>query len=166
MKPSSPLLLLSAVLVLGVGLLISGASLADRDNDDARRARAEALVLGAFGCGDFQQDGAEPRRESNRCFEFEGWEGVGRVGGHPFEESPPICVFFEARGNLGETCRGLTREIRSVAQALGCATAQIQVREDPGAAFEQNVPFTCSGRRDHVVGVVAELTRAFLEFPF
>ena len=155
----SLLFLLSVILVLG--LLISGASLADRD-DNERRARAEVLVIGGFGCGDFlQQDG---RRESNRCFEFQGWEGVGRVAGAPFEENPPLCFFFEARGNLGETCRGLTQEIRSVAQALGCATGH-QVREDPEVAFEQNVPFSGSGRRDHVVGTLAEFSRAFLEFP-
>ncbi len=51
-----------------------------------------------------------------------------------------------------------------MAQALGCATGQIQVREDPGVAYEQNVPFTCSGRRDHVVGAMAEISRAILEF--
>ncbi len=158
----SLLCLLSVILVLG--LFISGASLADRD-DNERRARAETLVVGFFGCGDFlRQDG---RRESSRCFEFQGWEGVGRVAGAPgpFEENPPLCLFFEARGNLGETCRGLTQEIRSVAQALGCATGQIQVREDPEVAFEQNVPFTCSGRREQVVETMAEFSRAFLEFP-
>jgi hypothetical protein len=52
-----------------------------------------------------------------------------------------------------------------VAQALGCSTGQIQVREDPEMAFEQNIPFTCSGKRDHVVGTMAELSRAILEFP-
>ena len=121
-------------------------------------------MLGAFGCGDFQQDGAEPRRESNACLGFEGWEGVGSLPSAT-PQNQPFCVFFEARGNLGETCRGQAQEIRSVAQALGCATGAIQLREDPGVAFEQNVPFVCSGRRDQVVGTMAELSRAMLEFP-
>ena len=162
----SLLVSLSVILVLGLGLPISGASLADRDDDDARPARAQVLVLGGFGCGDFiQQDG---RLESNRCFEFQGWEGVGRFAGAPgpFEENPPVCRFFEGdRGNLGETCRGLTQEIQSVAQALGCATSQDPVHEDPGVVFTTGVAVTCSGRRDRVVGVMAELVRAFLEFP-
>ena len=154
---------LSVILALGLGLLISGASLADRDDDDARPARAQVLVLGEFFCRDFQRDG---RRESQRCFAFQGWEGVGRFAAPPgkFEENQPICLFFEARGNVGETCRGLTQEIRSVAQALGCATGQIQVHEDP-EGFGGDVPFTCSGRRDHVVGAMAEISRALLEFP-
>ncbi len=163
----SLLSLLSVILVLGIALLISGASLADREDKDASRARAEALVLGFFGCGDFQQDGAEPRRESSRCFGFEGWEGVGTIPSTT-PQNQPICFFFEARGNLGETCRGLTQEIRSVAQALGCATGQIQVREvseGPEMAVEGFVPFTCSGKRDQVVGTMAEFSRAFLEFP-
>jgi len=155
----SLLILLSVMLVLGLGLLISGASLADRG--DASRARAETLVVGSFGCGDFQQPG---RRESNRCFEFQGWEGLGRMGA-PGLENQPLCVFFEARGDLGETCQGNAQEIRSVAQALGCVTGEIQVREDPGASFEEAVPFTWSGRRDHVVGTMAELSRAILELP-
>ncbi len=154
-----PLFLLSVVLVLGVVLLVSGASLADR-GDSERRARAETLVVGSFGCGDFQR---VDRRESNACFEFQGWEGLGRVGAAGLENRPH-CVFFEARGNLGETCQGHAQEIRSVAQALGCATGH-QVREDPGVSFEQAVFFTCSGRRDHVVGTMAEFSRAFLEFP-
>ena len=159
----SLLFLLSVILVLGLGLLVSGASLANRA-DEERRTRAETLLVGFFGCGDFQQDGGEPRRESSRCFGFEGWEGVGTIPSAT-PQNQPICFFFEARGNLGDRCRGLTHEIRSVAQALGCATGQIQVREDPGVALEQNVPFTCSGSRDHVVGTMAEFSRAFLEFP-
>ena len=106
-----PLFLLSVVLVLGVVLLVSGASLADREDDDARRVRAETLVIGSFGCGDFQQPG---RRESNACFEFQGWEGLSRVGAAGLENQPH-CIFFEARGNLGETCQDHAQEIRSVA---------------------------------------------------
>ena len=156
------LLSLLSVIVLGV-LLVSGASLADREDHDARRA--ELLVIGSFGCGDFlQQDG---RRESNRCFEFQGWEGVGRVASAPgpFEENRPLCLFFEPQGNLGETCRGLTQEVRSVAQALGCATGPVVALEDPGVFFDSVVQFTCSGKRDQVVGTMAEFSRAFLEFP-
>ncbi len=154
------LFLLSVVLVLGVGLLISGASLADRGDNNARRARAEALVLGGFSCRDVQQDGAEPRRETSAFFEFVGWEGVGAIE----PQTEPLFFFLEPRGDLGETCRGLTQEILSVAQALGCATGPIGVRVDREGGFEQVFSFACSGRRDHVVGTMAKFSRAILEF--
>ncbi len=159
----SLLWMFSLILVLGIGLLISGASLADRGDDDKRRARAEILVVGFFGCGDFQQGDPEPRRESNAGWGFIGWEGVGEAGDDPKTE--PFEFRLEARGDLGENCRGMTQEVRSVARALGCATGPMHVREDAEVAFEQSFPFTCSGRRDQVVGAMAELSAAILEFP-
>ncbi len=157
----SLLFLLSVVLVLGVGLLISGASLADRGDNNARRARAETLVLGFFGCDDFVPDD-EPRRSSAR-WGFEGWEGVGRFG-FGETQSQPASTLLEFLGNFGETCRGLTQEIQSVAQALGCATGPITVGVDEPEAFAQGFGFTCSGRRDRIVGAMAEISRAILEF--
>ncbi len=155
----SLLFLLSAILVLGLGLLVSGASLADRDDDDARRARAETLVVGFLGCNDFQPD--DGPRQSSADWGFEGWEGVGRFGA---PEHQPFGTPLEAGGNFGAACRDLTQEVQSVAQALGCATGLIRVDPDEPEAIAQSFGFTCSGRRDHVVGAMAEISRAILEF--
>ncbi len=156
----SLLFLLSVILVLGLGLLVSGASLADRE-DDERRARAETLVVGGVGCDDHVPDG-EPRRSSAHWV-FEGWEGVGVMIGPPPEHNP-LHTFLEARGNFGAACRSLTQEVQSVARALGCATGQIRVDPDEPEAFAQGFGFTCSGSRDHVVAAMAEISRAILEF--
>ncbi len=156
---------LSVILALGLGLLISGASLADRD-DDSRQARAENLVVGFFGCGDFLHGGAEPRRETNASWAFTGWVGVGKAGDDP--QTEPFFLNLEPEGELGENCLGMTQEIRSVARALGCATGAIQVTEQSegaDAALHRGFGFTCSGRREHVVGAMAEISRAILEFP-
>ena len=155
----SLLSLLSVMLVVGIGLLISGASLAGRD-DNERRARAETLVVGFLGCNDFQPD--DGPRQSSADWVFQGWEGVGVIGPPP--EHQPLHTFLEARGNFGAACRGLTQEVQSVTQALGCATGQIRVEPDEPGAFALGFGFTCSGSRDHVVGAMAEVSRAILEF--
>ena len=160
----SLLSLLLVMLVLGIGLLVSGVSLADR-NDDKRRARAETLVVGSFGCGDFQQGGAEPRRETTASWGFTGWDGVGEIG-EP--QTQPFFLRLEPEGELGENCRGMTQEVWSVARALGCATGPIQVTEDAegtDAALHRGFGFSCSGKQDHVVGAMGELSAAILEFP-
>ena len=108
----SLLLSLSVILALGLGLVLAGASLADRD-DGERRARAETLVVGGFGCSDFQSD--DGPRQSGADWTFGGWEGVGVIGPPP--EHQPLHTFLEARGNFGATCRSLTQEVQSVAQA-------------------------------------------------
>ena len=138
----------------------SGPGYKDRDDDDERRARAETLVVGFFACNDFHpEDGP---RQSGADWAFQGWEGVGAFGAAP--EHQPFHTFLEAQGNFGAACRGLTQEIQSVAQALGCGTGLIRVEPDEPGAFAQVFGFTCSGRRDHVVGTMAEISRAILEF--
>ena len=155
----SLLFVLSVILVLGLGLLLSGASLADRA-DEERRTRAETLVVGGFGCNDFQPD--DGPRQSSADWVFQGWEGVGVIGPPP--EHQPLHTFLEAQGNFRAACRGLTQEVQSVARALGCATGQIRVEPDEPGAFALGFGFTCSGSRDHVVGAMAEFSRAILEF--
>ena len=121
----------SVILVLGLGLLISGASLADRE--DASRARAETLVLGFLECDDFVP--GDGRRRSNARWGFEGWEGVGRWGETGTQSGP--ATFLESLGNFGETCRGLTQEIQSVAHPLPVTVA---TRRPCSPSPYQNIP--------------------------